>query len=551
MSNQDLTARYFIAETAVWLLGAILLISRFFGLAASQPLPLLNVTLEKHQDFFRVVAILLFAATFYLLLEWKLSSQEARRPYVTQMRVVATTLFSCISLWFSYDVIFAKTVFAGTSPAWFLGFAIIGSLLGGIVSTLVLASLMIRTPTEAKAIKLPRVPVATRAQYMGLIPLASLLLIAYYVLCYTSPDGVNGVGLFLVVVPFSSIIIVDFASLCLKQDEDGERLPYAKRIASLKRAFDSHDYSYFLNNHASELAEKHGIPTTAPPEAIQSAMQKEFSVEFPSASMRFHAQTLEEFQLELYSKDGNDENLALENHGVRIHKHQGKKGNLRVLVIPDEQGEEPTQIEVPTALVEAHAEKYQLIHPMDAEVPFQKVMSYAINQAVIQTMCKEQPSLLARAAMSGEEDLVKELLSQNVDVNEQAAIGWTALLSAAAQGYPKIVESLLVAGANPDLCNLAGNTPLLYGARYNNIEVCRLLLEYGANPDIQDKGGMTALMKATRFGFQDIAELLLKEGASTDIKECNGKTALDFAHKFKQGKIAKMIRQAAKQRNKP
>jgi hypothetical protein len=274
-------------------------------------------------------------------------------------------------------------------------------------------------------------------------------------------------------------------------------------------------------------------------------MQERFSVE-SSVEFRFRVQQQEETQIQFYPKDGDKDNLSHRNQGISFHKRQGKKGLLRVLVIPDDPDKEPREMEIPTSLVETYAEGYLSTHTDDADLTFRKVFSYAINQTVIKTMLEQAGPLLQRAVEAGQEDRVEELLKQDIDVNERAEYGWTALLYAAAQGYPRIVQLLLDAGANPDVGNVHGITPIMYGARYGNIEVCRPLLEYGADPDLQDVYGMTALMVATRLGYADVVEMLLKAGSNVAIKDRNNMTALDIAHKCKQGKIAKRLRTANK-----
>ena len=53
----ELSARYYISEVTVWLLSAILLVACVFGLAPSQPLPLLNVRLENNQHQLRIAEL--------------------------------------------------------------------------------------------------------------------------------------------------------------------------------------------------------------------------------------------------------------------------------------------------------------------------------------------------------------------------------------------------------------------------------------------------------------------------------------------------------------
>jgi hypothetical protein len=540
----DMSTRYYIAETTVWLLGAILIVSHFVGIAPSQSLPMLNVILEKPQDFFRVVATLLVAATFYLVLEWTQSSAEARRLYLAQARAGFILILACFSLWLCYPHIAANTPFSGISPAWYLGFVVIGFHLGIVVSILAFSSLMIRTPTEAKTLALPRVPAATRAQYKVWIPAVFLLLVAYYVLWYFSPDLIKGIGVICTGVPFLLMIGETFVSLLLSQDENGKRIPFSKHITSHKKIHDLHDYNYFLGSHGAEAAEKLGISPKDSPQSFQKDIQEKLSVE-SSPEVRFHVQQEEDMDFKFYFKDGNNDNQSPNNRGLRIYKRQGKKDLLQVLVIPDEPGREPRGMDIPTSLIEKNAGQYLSTLVDDVDLTLRKVISYAINQTVIQVMY-QQAGLLHSAVVAGQEDQVEKLLKQDIDVNKQAEAGWTPLLFATAQGYPRIMRLLLDAGANPDIGNLLGITPLIYGARYGNLEACSILLEHGANTDIQDVYGQTALMVATQIGQVNVVKMLLKAGANVAIKDRTSMTALKMAQICKQGNIAKLLRTSKK-----
>jgi hypothetical protein len=50
-TETELSTRYYVAEAAIWLLGAVLIISRFFGLSPDQKLPVLNITLAHGEHF--------------------------------------------------------------------------------------------------------------------------------------------------------------------------------------------------------------------------------------------------------------------------------------------------------------------------------------------------------------------------------------------------------------------------------------------------------------------------------------------------------------------
>ena len=545
--NLTLSPRYYIAETTIWLLGAILVVSRLVGLVPSQPLPLLNVTIKDPQYFSRIVAALLVAVVLYLIVEWKQSPRISRDSYWAQARAVVTALWICVSLWLSYPLITANTHFVDISPAWYIGFLAIGFLLGALVSILMFASLMIRTMTEAKAHGFHRIPVATQAQYKTWIPVVAFLLVAYYVLWHFSPEAIKGIGAFIVGGPYLFMISEGFASLCLSKDENGNHISYAKRIEQFKKIHDAHDYTYLLSHISDKDIEEEKL-IDATPQATQMAIQERFSVGSSESPVPFHVQQLEETQFRFYSKDGDIENQSLENRGVKIQKQQGKKGLLRVRVIFIDTDTKPREIEIQISLIEKHAGEYLIIHTDDADLTFRNVISYAINQTVMQTMVEQEELSLYRLVEAGQECQVEEFLKQDMDVNERAKYGWTALLIASAQRYPRIARLLLDAGANPDLQNDLGATPLMFVAQYGNADTCRLLLEHGANTDLQDTLGRTALIVATREGFADVVAMLLRDGANAAIKDRNGMTALDYAHKCKRGNIARSIRAVDKSR---
>ncbi len=539
-----MSARYYIAEGTVWLLGAILVVSRFVGLAPSQALPLLNVTPGNYQNFSRIVAVLLFAATVYLFVEWKQSSQKARDLFWSRIRAGITAIWAVVSIWLSCPEITAGTHFSGISPAWYIGFFLIGYLLGTYASILIFATLMIRTQTEAKTLRLPRIPIATRAQYVFGVPVVLIFMVAGYMLWHFSPDAIKLIGPLFASISFLILIVERFVALCLGRDENGNHLPYAKCIAKLKEYHNSHDYTYFLIDNRDKIIEEIGISKKSSPRAIQKTLQEKFYVKPSADSLEFCTELKEEIQLKGYAKDGNLSNHSPENRGIRIQKDTGNKNILRVRAIAKDPKDGFKEMEIPTSLVEKYAEEYLAKDKDENELTVRKALSYAINQAVINTMMNNGGPLLHRVTTAGLEDQVKELLKQNVDVNERAEYGWTALLSASAQGYPRILRLLLEAGANPDISNVNGITPLMYAAQYGNLEISKILLEYGANTDLRDTYGMTALIVATLKGHIKVVEKLLKAGADIAIKDKNGMTALDFAYKNKQGKIAKILRVA-------
>jgi ankyrin repeat protein len=297
----------------------------------------------------------------------------------------------------------------------------------------------------------------------------------------------------------------------------GKDIRYPKNSASLKVIHKIRDYKRFIDSQSDEeLEEELGIPINALPQIWQKAMQQRYS-----------------------------------------KKSSSQEEKVVIKVIPKNPKEKSRVIELPKKLVDKHMDEYFSANldriPSDrnpSEEFIKEAFSYSIDQTLKSTEVHEvgRP-LLQEAVEAGNEELVKELLlKKEIDVNEQAEGGWTALLYAAAQGYPQILRLLLDAGTNPDIGNLLGRTPLIFGAHYGNLEVCKILLEYGANIDAQDGEGLTALMIATRLCLIDAVEIFLKAGANINIKDRNSMTALDHAKKCKQGKIVKLIRKAQNSR---
>ena len=149
-NDKELTSRYYIAEACIWLLGSVLVVAQFIGLAPDQALPILNITPEATQHFPKVVAILQLAAILYLAFEWKQSTRSSRSSPGQGVRLFVTILWATASLWISYPIVSRNTQYVGISPAWYLGFVTIGFMLGFFSSVVASSAFMIRTSEESK-----------------------------------------------------------------------------------------------------------------------------------------------------------------------------------------------------------------------------------------------------------------------------------------------------------------------------------------------------------------------------------------------------------------
>ena len=176
-------------------------------------------------------------------------------------------------------------------------------------------------------------------------------------------------------------------------------------------------------------------------------------------------------------------------------------------------------------------------------------------------------TLLMRAAKSGNEWELKELLASKANVNLTDSDGWTALMYAVRySGSYECVEKLLEAGAEVSAKNNYGFSALVLAACYNgNPQILTKLLDsYKASDKevlkalvfllseqniserqelsklqiFMDKAvplnilyeGKTPLMYAAQYGNSTkIIQTLLLNQASVTLRSTEGKTAFDYA----------------------
>ena len=161
------------------------------------------------------------------------------------------------------------------------------------------------------------------------------------------------------------------------------------------------------------------------------------------------------------------------------------------------------------------------------------VICMSVGFVLVSLVAMGQDVSLAGAVERGNQEAVRSLLSQQVDVNESQGDGATALHWAVYLNDADTTALLIGAGARVDQPNSYGATALALAAKNGNASIVTQLIEAGADPNDQlhaMNAGETPLMLASRSGQVEAVETLLAAGASVNVQEqWNGQSALMWA----------------------
>jgi uncharacterized protein len=128
-------------------------------------------------------------------------------------------------------------------------------------------------------------------------------------------------------------------------------------------------------------------------------------------------------------------------------------------------------------------------------------------------------SRIVEAARNQDQQAVRALLNQKVDVNARSSDGSTALLWLAHWNDLDTANLLLAAGADANATNDFRMTPLSQACTNGNAQFVRLLLKSGANSNAAVATGETPLMTCAKTGSADAVRMLIEYGAVVNAKE--------------------------------
>ncbi len=128
-------------------------------------------------------------------------------------------------------------------------------------------------------------------------------------------------------------------------------------------------------------------------------------------------------------------------------------------------------------------------------------------------------TVLRSAASSGNEKLVKRLLSLEVDPNSGAFRGVAPMMSSIS---PAVASLLVQKGAGIDKETRNGRTPLYFAIQQRDEELTNWLVKKGARLNVRPQGELNLVSLAAAVGLPESLETLLRAGADPNERALDG-----------------------------
>jgi ankyrin repeat protein len=168
------------------------------------------------------------------------------------------------------------------------------------------------------------------------------------------------------------------------------------------------------------------------------------------------------------------------------------------------------------------------------------IAQYLIEQGGINVntpRVSEGPTPLHLALQLNHTEVMKVLLRNGADVNQETNAFHTPFMWAVRLGKPEYVTVLLA--HNADINKVSNDVSALHiAAGSGNAGMLELLLDKGADVSINSDLGCRPLHIAAWCNRIEIAKILLEHGADPSLP-CNGRTPLEIAHSEEFRKLLK------------
>ena len=145
------------------------------------------------------------------------------------------------------------------------------------------------------------------------------------------------------------------------------------------------------------------------------------------------------------------------------------------------------------------------------------LVSLGVDVNVALAQAQKPKKDLNQAAVDGELDRVKELVSGGADVNSKNRMGMTPLVVAALNNRTPVCEFLADSGADLNAQEGQGRTALFLAVERGNRELVELLIKKGADVNVTTMRNENALSRAKQLGNSEMVDLLVKNGATDPV----------------------------------
>ena len=139
---------------------------------------------------------------------------------------------------------------------------------------------------------------------------------------------------------------------------------------------------------------------------------------------------------------------------------------------------------------------------------------------------------IIKAASYGRSEIIKYMISKNVNVNYIDSIGNVALERAASHGHSQIVKLLVKAGADTNYISKATNyTALTHAASHGHKDIIDFLIANGADCELKNGFNNTAIVHAASHGHLELVKYFMYNRCDKEVLIALNKS---INHNYKQ-----------------